>query len=117
MFLDSTHLRTPILIGRDQLMAKVFVMEGVEREILASGVNLMVVRFTMNKGAEVPFHTHRHEQASYVQKGCLKLIIDNEEIILTDGMSAIVTPNTKHKIIALEDTVDIDVFTPIREDF
>ncbi|MBS4007389.1 MAG: cupin domain-containing protein [Clostridium sp.] len=98
-------------------MKKVLVMEGVERETLSVGKNLMVVRITFKKGAEVPFHTHEHEQSSYIQSGCLKLLIDEEEIVLTEGMSAIVPPNAKHKAIALKDTVDINSFTPVREDY
>jgi quercetin dioxygenase-like cupin family protein len=98
-------------------MAKVLVMEGVEMETLSTGTNLMIVRFTFKKGVEVPWHTHMHEQSSYILKGSLKLLIEDEEIILTEGMSAIVPSNAKHKAIALEDTVDINAFTPIREDY
>jgi quercetin dioxygenase-like cupin family protein len=98
-------------------MGKLQVMEGVERETLATGTNLMIVRFTFNKGAEVPFHTHLHEQSSYILKGSLKLIIENNEVILTEGMAGIVPPNVMHKAVALEDTVDINSFTPIREDY
>lgn len=98
-------------------MVRVTVLEGVERETLSVGANLMVVKFSFKKGAEVPFHTHKHEQSSYIQKGCLKLIINDEEMILTEGMSLIVPSGVKHKAIALEDTIDINSFTPIREDY
>jgi quercetin dioxygenase-like cupin family protein len=98
-------------------MAKVLIMEGVERETLSTGTNLMIVRFTFKKGTEVPWHIHMHEQSSYILKGSLKLLIEDQEITLTEGMSAIVPPNAKHKAIALEDTVDINSFTPIREDY
>jgi quercetin dioxygenase-like cupin family protein len=98
-------------------MSKVIVMEGVVRETLAVGKDLMIVEFTFAKGAEVPWHTHVHEQSSYIVKGCLKLMVDEKEIILTKGMSAIVPPNAKHKAIALEDTIDLNSFTPIREDY
>jgi quercetin dioxygenase-like cupin family protein len=98
-------------------MAKVIVVEGVERETLATGEHLMIVEFTFCKGAEVPWHSHIHEQSSFILKGKLKLLLEDEEIILSSGMSSIVHPNIKHKAIALEDTVDINAFTPIREDY
>lgn len=98
-------------------MSKVLVQEGVERETLSIGTNLMVVKFTFKKGADVPWHTHPHEQSSYIESGCLKLFVEEEEIILTKGMSAVISPNVKHKAKALEDTVDINSFTPIREDY
>ena len=97
--------------------AKMLVMEGIEREILSIGTNLMIVRFTFKKGAEVPWHTHINEQSSYILKGRLKLFIGDDELILSEGMSAIVPPNIKHKAIALEDTIDVNAFTPTRKDF
>jgi len=93
------------------------VLEGIERKTLAVGENLMIVEITFKAGAEVPWHTHIHEQSSYIKSGKLKLFIGEEEIILTPGMSSIVKPNVRHKAIALEDTVDINAFNPIREDY
>jgi quercetin dioxygenase-like cupin family protein len=99
------------------MMAKVNVTEGVERETLATGKNLMIVEFTFRKGAEVPWHSHIHEQSSFILKGKLKLLLEDKEIMLSSGMSSIVPPNIKHKAIALEDTIDINAFAPIREDY
>ncbi|MCL2337307.1 MAG: cupin domain-containing protein [Firmicutes bacterium] len=102
-------------------MAKVVLADGVERETLAIGENLMIVRFTFRKDTEVPWHTHLHEQSSYIVQGRLKLLLQRDqgeqEIILTQGMSAIIPPNVQHKAIAMEDTVDVNAFTPIREDY
>jgi quercetin dioxygenase-like cupin family protein len=100
-------------------MGKVLVVDGVERETLAVGKKLMVVRFFFKKGAEVPWHTHIHEQSSYIEKGKLKILIDDDskETILSKGMSAIVPPNVKHKAIALEDSIDVNAFTPVRKDY
>jgi quercetin dioxygenase-like cupin family protein len=102
-------------------MSKVVMREGVERETLASGKHLMVIRVTFKKGSGVPWHAHAHEQSSYIEKGQLKLLLmegqEEKEILLNQGMSAIVLPNVKHKAIAMEDTVDINSFTPIREDY
>ena len=102
-------------------MSKVAVVEGVERETLAVGESLMIVRFTFQKGTEVPWHAHPHEQSSFIVQGRLKLLLQREqkeqEIILSPGMSAIIPPNVQHKAIAMEDTVDVNSFTPIREDY
>ena len=98
-------------------MSKVLVTKGVERETLSVGKNLMIVAFTFKKGAEVPWHTHPHEQSSYIVQGKLKLFIEDKEIILSKNMSAVVPSNAKHKAVALEDTIDINSFTPIREDY
>jgi quercetin dioxygenase-like cupin family protein len=106
---------------------KVVVTEGVTREILATGKNLMIVQFTFRQGAEVPWHVHEHEQSSYIVKGQLKLLLGGQEdthegmpvseITLTQGMSAIIPPHVRHRAIALEDTIDVNAFSPIREDY
>ncbi|MCL1919037.1 MAG: cupin domain-containing protein [Peptococcaceae bacterium] len=100
-------------------MSKIVVVDGVERETLATGKNLMIVQFTFRKGAEVPWHTHEHEQSSYIVQGRLKLLLrdTSSEMILTPGKSAIIPPHVQHKAIALEDTIDVNAFTPIREDY
>lgn len=81
----------------------------------------MIVRFTFQKGSEVPWHSYEHEQSSYVVQGRLKLLLTREqkeqEIILGEGMSAVIPPNIRHKAIALENTIDVNSFTPVREDY
>ncbi|MGD0152922.1 MAG: cupin domain-containing protein [Thermacetogeniaceae bacterium] len=98
-------------------MSKVTVADGVERETLAGGEQLMIVRFTFEKDAGVPWHAHIHEQSSYIVAGKLKLFVEDEEILLTPGMSAIVPANARHRAVALAGTVDVNAFTPVREDY
>jgi quercetin dioxygenase-like cupin family protein len=98
-------------------MVKIRVSEGVERETLAIGDRLMIVEFSFRRGSDVPWHSHVHEQSSYIVKGRLKLFIEEDELILTPGMSAIVPSNARHKAVAVEDTVDINAFAPVREDY
>jgi quercetin dioxygenase-like cupin family protein len=98
-------------------MGKIRVDDGVERETLAIGDRLMIVEFSFRKGAGVPWHSHVHEQSSYIVKGKLKLFVAEDELILSPGMSAIVPSNARHKAVALEDTVDINAFAPVREDY
>jgi quercetin dioxygenase-like cupin family protein len=50
-------------------------------------------------------------------KGRLKLYVEEDELILTPGMSVIVPSNASHRAVAMEDTVDINAFTPVREDY
>jgi len=98
-------------------MERVKVSAGVEREILAIGEQLMLVEFSFEQGGEIDWHSHVHEQAGYVAKGKLRLLVAEQEFILTEGMSSVVPSNVRHKAIALEDTVYINAFSPIREDY
>ena len=93
------------------------VLPGVTRETLATGERLMVVRFTFAAGAQVPPHLHPHEQSSYIVRGRLKYVVNGTEQILGPGDSLVIPPDIPHEATALEETVDINSFSPPREDY
>lgn len=98
-------------------MTKVAVLPGVYRETLSTGKGLMIVRFTFDAGVKIPLHRHAHEQSSYIVKGMLRYVIEGREMILGPGDSCIIPPNAPHEAEALEETLDINSFTPVREDY
>ncbi|MGC9329327.1 MAG: cupin domain-containing protein [Candidatus Hinthialibacter sp.] len=89
---------------------------GVVRKILAADGKLMAVEFTFQKGAIGEVHSHPHEQIGYVVQGSFELEINGEKEILHAGDSYYAAPNVAHGVVALEDGVIFDVFTPQRED-
>jgi len=91
--------------------------EGVTRKILASGGTMMTVQFTFEKGAVGTPHTHVHEQVGYVLRGRFELTLGNDKTTLETGDTYYVPSNTVHGVVALEDGVLLDVFTPQRQDF
>ncbi len=91
--------------------------EGVTRKILASGGNMMMVQFTFQKGAVGTPHTHAHEQVGYVSRGRFELTLGDDKTIMEAGDTYYVPSNTVHGVVALEDGVLLDVFTPQRQDF
>jgi quercetin dioxygenase-like cupin family protein len=92
--------------------------EGSTRKILGCGGSLMMVEVTVRKGNIGKAHSHdRHEQVCYIVKGSFEVTVGNETKILKQGDSYYVPLNTMHGVEALEDSVMVDVFTPIREDF
>ena len=84
---------------------------------LIVGTNVMVARILLKKGARVPLHSHHNEQISYVLDGSMKFFLDNREVILSVGEVLCIPPNMPHEAIALEDTVDLDIFNPPRQDW
>lgn len=78
---------------------------------------LTIARLHIQKDAEVPEHHHVHEQIATVEKGVLKFIIDGGEQIVKAGQSLAIPSNVPHAVVALEDTVVVDVFSPCREDW
>jgi unsaturated pyranuronate lyase len=81
------------------------------------GTNTMLSRLFLKKGAKVPLHSHFHEQISYVLEGALDFRVDGRQIILRAGEVLCIPPNAPHEAFALEDTVDLDIFNPPRQDW
>lgn len=98
-------------------MARVRILPGVEREIMGYGQNLMICRFHLERGAVLPIHQHPHEQATSVIKGKLEFYLDGEEIILQEGDCLFIPANARHEVVALEESIVTDSFSPVREDF
>ena len=84
---------------------------------LIVGTNVMVARILLKKGARVPLHSHHNEQVSYVLEGEMKFFLDNREVIVSAGEILCIPPDMPHEAIALEDTVDLDIFNPPRQDW
>ncbi len=81
------------------------------------GTNMMLVRLVMKKGAHVPMHRHLHEQISHVLEGALKFLIDEKEVTVRAGEILCIPPYLPHEVIALEDSVALDIFNPPRQDW
>ncbi|HYA62723.1 MAG TPA: cupin domain-containing protein [Candidatus Sulfotelmatobacter sp.] len=88
----------------------------IDREMVV-GEKVMLARVFLKKGAHVPMHYHHNEQVTYILEGALKFAIDGREIIVHGGEVLCIPSNMPHEAWALEDTLDLDVFTPPREDW
>jgi len=71
----------------------------------------------LKKGCVVPLHSHHNEQVTYILEGALKFVLKDREITVRAGEVLCIPPNVPHEAIAMEDTVDLDIFTPPREDW
>jgi len=88
----------------------------LERQFVV-GETVMVARVLLKKGSVVPRHSHHNEQVTYILEGALKFIIDGKEVVVSAGEVLCIPPNMPHEAEALEDTVDLDIFNPPREDW
>ena len=87
---------------------------------LITGENMMIAHVYLDKGAVVPEHRHHNEQITYVLKGALKFLLGEDqetEVIVRAGEVLTIPPNLPHSAVALEDTLDVDVFNPPRQDW
>ncbi len=90
---------------------------GVVRRTLNSGERTTLVEITMAEGATVPAHSHPHEQVGYVASGRVRFAIDGHERELSAGDSYLVPSDASHEVTALEPSVCVDIFSPVREEY
>jgi quercetin dioxygenase-like cupin family protein len=84
---------------------------------MISGENATISQLVLKKGAAVPRHSHMNEQYSWIISGALKFVFDDREILVGEGEILLIPANVAHSAVALEDTVDVDIFAPRREDW
>lgn len=81
------------------------------------GEKVMVAEIKLKKGTVVPEHHHESEQVTWILEGELLFEIDGKKINVKAGEVLVIPSNTPHKATALVDTVDMDLFSPIRHDW
>jgi len=84
---------------------------------LVAGERELLAQIYMKRGALVPMHSHDSEQMTYVLQGALRFLVDGEEIIVREGEVLHIPADAPHQAEALEDTFELDVFSPIRRDW
>ncbi|MFL5555656.1 MAG: cupin domain-containing protein, partial [Gemmatimonadaceae bacterium] len=87
---------------------------------LITGDRMMLAHIYLKRGSVVPKHSHENEQLTYILEGALKFWIGDdaaEEITVSAGEVLLIPSNVPHKAEALEETLDIDVFSPPRQDW
>ncbi len=91
----------------------------LERRLI-TGDRVMLAHVYLRKGCIVPKHAHENEQVTYILEGALRFWIgadEAEEIIVRAGEVLHIPSNVPHKAEALEDTLDVDIFSPPRQDW
>ncbi|MGH9906731.1 MAG: cupin domain-containing protein [Pyrinomonadaceae bacterium] len=100
-------------------MPKEKVSDELDRRLI-TGEHVMLSHVYLKKGAVVPQHNHHNEQITYILDGALRFWIgeDEEEVIDVKSGEVLHIPSlVKHKAEALEDTLDVDIFSPPRQDW
>lgn len=88
----------------------------ISRKVI-SGEKAMVAQVFLKKDAVVPEHHHESEQITYILEGALKFELEGKEVVVRAGEVLHIPSNVPHRAVALEDTLDLDIFSPIRTDW
>ncbi|MEX2178352.1 MAG: cupin domain-containing protein [Gemmatimonadaceae bacterium] len=87
---------------------------------LITGDRMMLAHVYLKKGCIVPRHQHENEQLTYILEGALRFWIgedEKQEVVVHAGEVLHIPSNVWHKAEAIEDTLDVDIFSPPREDW
>jgi quercetin dioxygenase-like cupin family protein len=84
---------------------------------LVVGKNMMLGYVLLKKDCLVPSHKHVSEQFTIILKGALEFTTQGKKIVVNEGETLLIPPNVEHSAVALEDTIDLDCFSPLREDW
>ena len=111
--------KSEVTFYRWDSMKKERVSDMLERRLI-TGDRMMLAHVYLKKGCIVPKHSHENEQLTYILEGALKFRIGEdgaEQIIVSAGEVLLIPSNIPHMAEALEETLDVDVFSPPRQDW
>lgn len=93
------------------------VIPGISQKTLVYGKKTLMTKFSLKKGSRLPKHSHPHEQTGYLVTGRICLSIGSQEYDVMTGDSWCIPSGVEHGAEILEDSVAIEVFSPVREDY
>ena len=88
----------------------------ISRKVI-TGEKAMVAQVFIAKDGIVPLHQHESEQITYILKGALHFKLEGREVTVHAGEVLHIPSWVPHEAVALEDTLDLDIFSPIRQDW
>jgi quercetin dioxygenase-like cupin family protein len=104
-------------IGNPSQDGYVKVVEGIERKTLVFGDKTLMSEFRLKKGSLLPSHKHPHEQTGYLVSGRIVLIVEGHRHEMRPGGSWSLPGNVEHAGEVLDDSVAVEIFCPVREDY
>ncbi len=92
-------------------------IDGIEFKVLSYGEKTLMAKFRLQKGKELPEHDHPHEQTGLLISGRINLLIDGKVHEAHPGDSWCISGGVRHSAEVIEDSIAIEVFSPVREDY
>lgn len=93
------------------------LVKGVHLKTMVYGAKTLLTEVRMDKGAVIPPHSHPHEQTGYLVSGQMDFLVDGEHTLANPGDSWNIAGDVEHGATAIEASVVVEVFSPVREDY
>jgi unsaturated pyranuronate lyase len=116
---SSTSASRDVTFYRWEDLPREKVSDLLDRKLI-TGDRMMLAHVYLKKGCIVPKHSHENEQLTYILEGALRFWIGEDqkkEVVVSAGEVLHIPSNVPHKAEALEDTLDVDIFSPPRQDW
>lgn len=115
----------PVIFDHYTTLPHLYNFENSAEEVLSDkitrqfvmGGQTMLVKWTFKKGAVVPLHFHPNEQITWITEGVAEVKSQGKTFTVKAGDVIIFPPFVPHEFVILEDTIDIDIFSPVRIDW
>ena len=92
-------------------------VKGVRLKTLVHGERTLLTEFKLEAGNTVPRHSHEEEQTGYLVSGGIELTVGDRTYDVRPGDSWCIPPNVEHEADIVEDSVAVEVFSPVRKDY
>ena len=93
------------------------MLEGIKIKTLVFGEKTLLTEFRLEKESKIPRHSHPHEQTGYLVSGRMLLFIGDESFETAAGDSWSIPGNVEHSAEIIEDSIAVEVFSPVRKDY
>lgn len=93
------------------------LVKGVHLKTLVHGEQTLLTEVRFEKGAIIPPHSHPHEQTGYIVSGHMDFLVEGAHIDTKPGDSWNIPGSVEHGATTLEESVVVEVFSPVREDY
>jgi len=114
---DKIYRRIEDMFRKKGTADKRQLMEGAYLSTLVHGEKTLMAQFSIARGSVIPLHSHPHEQTGFMVSGKLRFKVEDEMMDVESGDSWCIPGGIEHSADALEDSVIIEVFSPVREDY
>lgn len=93
------------------------LLAGIEQKTLVHGSKTLLSKFLLKKDSILPLHSHPHEQTGYLVKGKLRFTCEGKTFEVEEGDSWCIPGDAEHGVEVLEDSIVLEIFSPVREDY
>ena len=105
------------MFGKKSAKGYIEILEGIKIKTLCRGEQTLMAEYVLQQNSVLPEHSHPYEQTGYLLSGKIRLYINGKSREVIPGDSWCIHEDVIHKADILENSVALEIFSPVREDY